>query len=624
MYTIGHISLLSGDIMRRLAYVLIFILILNSIPFTITANAMSKADVLKEKMAASAVLLQRAIDTSKDQELKSFKSGIATNGFDYELTMQSYGNQTDPYANADFTELIIAYATLKEKGYTDRALYNLPFIRINTIPKKMEATEPEKVETYEETQAGIYQVSGFRYIEEETEVPIYEKTGEDTYIKTERTRIISPKKLSVNYEEVEIVGLSADDIFAYFGHGNDNNLKAEYEKKLAQFKYIISGRGLGQMVSFRLPEELTLSEAITRYVEELKANEDLDKERKSIVTIALSLLGKVPYEWGGKATKKGYDFNWWTFDGYGRQKGLDCSGFVQWCFMTAGFMQNTAILQSTQTILENTTTIGFDEIEPGDIGLLNNGSSINHTGIYLGNGYWIHCSSGAGTVTIEQTDMFTIFKRMPTDELTGEEREAFLENYEAPLVEIPQLIYKDQLASTGSEETTGEVQPSPAYEEEQLPSQDEYVQEEATIPEEAPIQEEENKESEYSLLAGLFTEEDVYLLAQLVYHEAHIEGLNGWIAVAEVVKNRVLSKDFPGTIREVIFQEGQFAILLVENRNLQEEVEVVKQVLAGKIMVLGNENVLYFRNAKGKKDDWGPFKWFTEINHHEFYLGKET
>ena len=127
----------------------------------------------------------------------------------------------------------------------------------------------------------------------------------------------------------------------------------------------------------------------------------------------------------------------------------------------------------------------------------------------------------------------------------------------------------------------------------------------------------EDEEKEY-------TKEDVYLLAQLINHEAHTEGLNGWIAVGEVVKNRLHSEHFPSTLREVIYQKGQFAYSdEIENMvPTEEEIEVAENVLHGRLEILGNDDVLFFRNANGSKEAWGDYRWFAEINHHEFYLGR--
>lgn len=50
-----------------------------------------------------------------------------------------------------------------------------------------------------------------------------------------------------------------------------------------------------------------------------------------------------------------------------------------------------------------------------------------------------------------------------------------------------------------------------------------------------------------------FSDEDVYILACLVYHEARGESFEGQVAVVEVVLNRMLSDYFPDTVEEVVF-----------------------------------------------------------------------
>lgn len=51
------------------------------------------------------------------------------------------------------------------------------------------------------------------------------------------------------------------------------------------------------------------------------------------------------------------------------------------------------------------------------------------------------------------------------------------------------------------------------------------------------------------------TEDDVYTLACLVYHEARGECFEGQVAVVEVVFNRMISDQFPDTVEEVVFQK---------------------------------------------------------------------
>lgn len=52
-----------------------------------------------------------------------------------------------------------------------------------------------------------------------------------------------------------------------------------------------------------------------------------------------------------------------------------------------------------------------------------------------------------------------------------------------------------------------------------------------------------------------FSDEDVYILACLVYHEARGESFEGQVAVVEVVLNRMLSDYFTDTVEEVVFQK---------------------------------------------------------------------
>lgn len=79
----------------------------------------------------------------------------------------------------------------------------------------------------------------------------------------------------------------------------------------------------------------------------------------------------------------------------------------------------------------------------------------------------------------------------------------------------------------------------------------EPVKMEATAPELSPPEPE--RLPYYSSLE--ITEDDVYTLACLVYHEARGEPFEGQVAVVEVVFNRMLSDRFPDTVEEVVFQK---------------------------------------------------------------------
>lgn len=84
-----------------------------------------------------------------------------------------------------------------------------------------------------------------------------------------------------------------------------------------------------------------------------------------------------------------------------------------------------------------------------------------------------------------------------------------------------------------------------------------YIAPVQTMPEPTPAAEVVAESPEpVNRYAGLnISDEDVYILACLVYHEARGESFEGQVAVIEVVLNRMLSDYFPDTVEEVIFQK---------------------------------------------------------------------
>lgn len=58
------------------------------------------------------------------------------------------------------------------------------------------------------------------------------------------------------------------------------------------------------------------------------------------------------------------------------------------------------------------------------------------------------------------------------------------------------------------------------------------------------------------------TENDIYLMSQIVYAESKGEPYEGKVAVASVILNRVLSPKFPDTIENVIFQPNAFSCVI--------------------------------------------------------------
>ncbi|HCD09691.1 MAG TPA: peptidoglycan endopeptidase [Thermoanaerobacter sp.] len=99
-----------------------------------------------------------------------------------------------------------------------------------------------------------------------------------------------------------------------------------------------------------------------------------------LIEFAKSLLG-TKYVYGGSSPA-----------------GFDCSGFVQYVFKNFDInLLRTAKDQSTVG-----EYVSYSNLQPGDLVFFKTlGSSvINHSGIYIGNGEFIHSSSGAGKVII--------------------------------------------------------------------------------------------------------------------------------------------------------------------------------------------------------------------------------
>ena len=127
--------------------------------------------------------------------------------------------------------------------------------------------------------------------------------------------------------------------------------------------------------------ELCLDEDGTRL--DTEANTDLEAQ---IVAYAESFLG-VPYVYGGNGPKV-----------------FDCSGFTKYVYAHFGYELNrTARTQRSNGIVVDT----WSELRPGDILFFHtqSGYSVSHVGIYIGNGQFIHASSGEGKVTI--SELFT-------------------------------------------------------------------------------------------------------------------------------------------------------------------------------------------------------------------------
>ncbi|SDB56477.1 NlpC/P60 family protein [Butyrivibrio sp. INlla16] len=152
---------------------------------------------------------------------------------------------------------------------------------------------------------------------------------------------------------------------------------------------------------------------------------DVSEVRQAYVNYALSYVGQIPYYWGGKPAVPGFEGNGFgttvDADYKGRtKKGLDCSGFVSWCYWSVTGIKPPGMSTSNFTNGLHLTQVSFSEIKPGDVGFISPpGAKSNHIGIFAGfdeatgRAKWVHCAGEPrNTVVCDTTNKFSIYYRL--------------------------------------------------------------------------------------------------------------------------------------------------------------------------------------------------------------------
>jgi hypothetical protein len=121
------------------------------------------------------------------------------------------------------------------------------------------------------------------------------------------------------------------------------------------------------------------------------------------------------------------------------------------------------------------------------------------------------------------------------------------------------------------------------------------------------------------------TDDEKDLFCRLVNAEAGGESLEGKLAVATVIINRVKSGNYPNTIKGVIYDENwgfQFTPVLDGRINIpasDEAVKAVNMVLDGYRSF--DASILYFLNPKKAESPWiiKNKTFFKSLGNHDFY-----
>ncbi len=155
-------------------------------------------------------------------------------------------------------------------------------------------------------------------------------------------------------------------------------------------------------------------------------------EAEGLAEAAVSLVGKVHYFWGGKSSALGMDPRWGEItevtstgsetSGTLRPFGLDCSGFVSWCFIQLGYSPQEVeelVGNGTWNQWDRTQDIPWKQLRLGDFVFMNRYPTDqgNHIGICVGfeeSGapVFAHCSSGFDNVVVTTAgDVFRYARR---------------------------------------------------------------------------------------------------------------------------------------------------------------------------------------------------------------------
>ncbi len=395
------------------------------------------------------------VDTAYDQALASVETIIQNGSYDYELSMQALINYAQSSAGYDVSYILAAYsASLQQQNTsTSDMLSKLGGVTgqmfpVTSVEKELERVVPVSYSTYKATTVTVVtsvQVNGIvngivrytytteqrtyylpdevkesevtvtipKYKEVTVSVPIYSNGAisgarSATYYEADGEETVAPTTEIIKYVECTIHPFNNGSIASAFGI----NMTAQYPG--ATITYGEVTQNMANSLKMTIYGTLGSGNVVPLTDAELIAfvnSQNCNGTRKHIITTGLSLVGKVPYFWGGKSGP-GWNEEWNTpklvtaagssSSGTIRPFGLDCSGFSDWTYKTA---LGISLHDGDGGQWENSEGITAEELLPGDLGFLmeSDGSGWSHVLIFAGYGadgtrMWVHSAGGTGVV----------------------------------------------------------------------------------------------------------------------------------------------------------------------------------------------------------------------------------
>ena len=421
-----------------------------------------------EEMSAE---VSAAVDRGYQVALERVDQLIQDGGYDYELSIESLIDEAKSASGFNAAYVLAAYsASMLQQGTSaDDMTAKLDAVAEQMFPISSEEKEKERVipltyTTYREVtvtvvygqtfigivngqmqfrydvavRGGYYEPDGSittlepvtttAYRAEDVTVPVYTDgrisgTTSATYYVPDGTETLTPSTETVVYLECTIHPFDQDVVLDAFGIDPDapyDDFGITYGEAISNMATALQKTLYGAQGGSQGGESVPLTdEELIAFVERQNCNET----RKHILSTALSLVGKVPYFWGGKSDA-GWNDEWNTpkvvtatgssATGTILPYGLDCSGFTDWVFKTA---MGVSIKAGSWNQWDNSYAITEAELLPGDLGFMAVPGTVpvNHVLIYAGENedgahMWVHCTSGSGVV-LNSPDYVSYYRR---------------------------------------------------------------------------------------------------------------------------------------------------------------------------------------------------------------------
>ena len=121
------------------------------------------------------------------------------------------------------------------------------------------------------------------------------------------------------------------------------------------------------------------------------------------------------------------------------------------------------------------------------------------------------------------------------------------------------------------------------------------------------------------------------ILACALYHEAGNQGYKGMQMVGEVILNRTQNKEFPSSVKGVVYQPYQFSYLRGDKRVKDKSLWLTAQTIANNLLVLNKyspdyrkvvdttKGSLYFKTTKSRASWTKSKKLKVKYKGHTFY-----